>query len=141
MCSRRLGLGQVEEAAWETAVRRFDEVCRTAGFMGLDEETVRNSFSGHTTRAPPVGFELATDSIQFYVIANLFFRPFSAWDRQPTTFCNHSSLLDLKLIFPRKLAFICRVRRQPSIHHRYENNFRNVVCGEIYLIGMISCGE
>ena len=40
MSSRRLGLGQVEEAAWEMAVRRFDEVCRTAGFMGLDEETV-----------------------------------------------------------------------------------------------------
>ena len=40
MSSRRLGLGQVEEAAWGMAVRRFDEVCRTAGFMGLDEETV-----------------------------------------------------------------------------------------------------
>ena len=40
MCSRRLGLGQVEEAAWGMAVGRFDEVCRTAGFMGLDEETV-----------------------------------------------------------------------------------------------------
>ena len=42
MSSRRLGLGQVEEAAWGMAVGRFDEVCRTAGFMGLDEETVRN---------------------------------------------------------------------------------------------------
>ena len=40
MSSRRLGLGKVEEAAWGMAVRRFDEVCRTAGFMGLDEETV-----------------------------------------------------------------------------------------------------
>ena len=40
MRSRRLGLGQVEEAAWGMAVRRFDKVCRTAGFMGLDEETV-----------------------------------------------------------------------------------------------------
>ena len=40
MSSRRLGLGQVEAAAWGKAVRRFDEVCRTAGFMGLDEETV-----------------------------------------------------------------------------------------------------
>ena len=40
MRSRGLGLGQVEEAAWEMAVRQFDEVCRTAGFMGLDEETV-----------------------------------------------------------------------------------------------------
>ena len=40
MSSRRLGLGQVEEAAWRMAVRRFDEVCKTAGFMGLDEETV-----------------------------------------------------------------------------------------------------
>ena len=42
MSSRRLGLRQVEEAGWEMAVGRFDEVCRTAGFMGLDEETVRN---------------------------------------------------------------------------------------------------
>ena len=25
----------------------------------------------HTTRAPPIGFELATNGIQFYVIANL----------------------------------------------------------------------
>ena len=40
MSSRRLGLRQVEKAAWGMAVRRFDEVCRTAGFMGLDEETV-----------------------------------------------------------------------------------------------------
>ena len=40
MSSRRLGLRQVEEAAWGMAVGRFDEVCRTAGFMGLDEETV-----------------------------------------------------------------------------------------------------
>ena len=30
-----------------------------------------NSIPGHTTRAPPVGFELATSGIQFYVIANL----------------------------------------------------------------------
>ena len=40
MSSRRLGLVQVEAAAWGMAVGRFDEVCRTAGFMGLDEETV-----------------------------------------------------------------------------------------------------
>ena len=40
MRSRRLGLRQVEAAAWGMAVRRFDEVCRTVGFMGLDEETV-----------------------------------------------------------------------------------------------------
>ena len=40
MSSRRQGLRQVEAAAWGMAVRRFDEVCRTAGFMGLDEETV-----------------------------------------------------------------------------------------------------
>ena len=40
MSSRRLGLGRVEEAAWRMTVRKFDEVCRTAGFMGLDEETV-----------------------------------------------------------------------------------------------------
>ena len=35
--------------------------------------TVRESgrISGHTTRAPPVGFELATNGIQFYAIANL----------------------------------------------------------------------
>ena len=38
--SRRLGLSLVEEKAWGMAVRRFDEVCRTAGFMTLDEETV-----------------------------------------------------------------------------------------------------
>ena len=29
------------------------------------------NFSGHTTRAPPVGFEPETNGIQFYVIANL----------------------------------------------------------------------
>ena len=39
LSSRVLGLGRVEEAAWGMAVRRFDEVCRTAGFVGLDEET------------------------------------------------------------------------------------------------------
>jgi WD40 repeat protein len=38
--SRRLGLLRVEEAAWGMAVERFEEVCATAGFMGLDEETV-----------------------------------------------------------------------------------------------------
>ena len=40
MSSRRLGLRQVEEAAWGMLVERFDEVSRTAGFIGLDEETV-----------------------------------------------------------------------------------------------------
>ena len=40
MSSRRLGLGRVEEAGWKMSVRCFDEVCRTTGFMGLDEETV-----------------------------------------------------------------------------------------------------
>ena len=30
-----------------------------------------NSIPGHTTRAPPAGFELATDGLQFCVIANL----------------------------------------------------------------------
>ena len=30
-----------------------------------------NNIPGHTTRAPPVGFELATNGIQLYVIANL----------------------------------------------------------------------
>ena len=29
-----------------------------------------NRSPGHTTRAPPVGFELATDGIQFYAFAN-----------------------------------------------------------------------
>ena len=29
-----------------------------------------NNVPGHTTRAPPVGFELATNGIQFYAIAN-----------------------------------------------------------------------
>ena len=32
---------------------------------------VREQGPSHTTRAPPVGFELATNGIQFYVIANL----------------------------------------------------------------------
>ena len=36
MASRRLG--QVEEAAWGMTL--LHEVCRTAGFMGLGEETV-----------------------------------------------------------------------------------------------------
>ena len=40
MSSRRVGLRMVEEAAWGMAVRQFDEVCRTAGFMVLDEATV-----------------------------------------------------------------------------------------------------
>ena len=30
-----------------------------------------NNVPSHTTRAPPVGFELATNGIQFYAIANL----------------------------------------------------------------------
>ena len=37
-----------------------------------------NSILGHTTRAPLVGFELATNGIQFYVIANL--DKTSLWD-------------------------------------------------------------
>ena len=40
MMSRRLGLRQVEAAAWGMAVERFVEVSGTAGFTGLDEETV-----------------------------------------------------------------------------------------------------
>ena len=40
LSSRRQGLSQVEAAAWGMAVERFDEVSRTAGFMGLDEETL-----------------------------------------------------------------------------------------------------
>ena len=32
----------------------------------------RNSTPGHTTRAPPIGFELATNGIQFYAIASPF---------------------------------------------------------------------
>ena len=40
MSSKQLGLRQVEEAALSMAESRFDEVVRTAGFMGLDEETV-----------------------------------------------------------------------------------------------------
>ena len=31
----------------------------------------KNRIPGHTTKEPPVGFELATKGIQFYVIANL----------------------------------------------------------------------
>ena len=31
----------------------------------------RNNVPGHITRAPQVGFELATNCIQFYAIANL----------------------------------------------------------------------
>ena len=38
--SRRLGLRRAEEAAWGMAVDRFEEVGATAGFRGLDEETV-----------------------------------------------------------------------------------------------------
>ena len=34
--------------------------------------TVRDEIPGHTTRAPPVGFELETNSFQFYAIANLY---------------------------------------------------------------------
>ena len=30
-----------------------------------------NNIPGHTTRAPPVGFEPGTNGIQFYAIANL----------------------------------------------------------------------
>ena len=33
--------------------------------------TVRDEIPGHTTRAPPVGFELETNGFQFYAIANL----------------------------------------------------------------------
>ena len=40
MSSRRLGLGQVEEVAWGMAIERFDQVSKTGGFMGLDEEIV-----------------------------------------------------------------------------------------------------
>ena len=40
MSSRRLGLMQVEEAAWNMAVERFEEVSKSADFVGLDEETV-----------------------------------------------------------------------------------------------------
>ena len=40
MSSRRLWLRQVEKAAWEMAVARFDEVSGTAGFMELDEEVL-----------------------------------------------------------------------------------------------------
>ena len=35
---------------------------------------------GHTTRAPPVGFELETNGFQFYAIANL----------DKTSYCDHS---------------------------------------------------
>ena len=38
--SRRLGLRQVEAAAWQMAVDRFETVSRTAGFIDVDEETV-----------------------------------------------------------------------------------------------------
>ena len=31
-----------------------------------------NNVPGHTTRAPSVGFELTTNGIQFYAIANLY---------------------------------------------------------------------
>ena len=31
----------------------------------------RNNIPSHTTREPPVGFKLATNSVQFYAIANL----------------------------------------------------------------------
>ena len=31
----------------------------------------RNNIPGHTTRAPPLGFELATNGIKCHVLANL----------------------------------------------------------------------
>ena len=40
MGSIQLGLKQVEDAAWGLAVERFEEVSGTAGFLGLDEETM-----------------------------------------------------------------------------------------------------
>ena len=40
MSSRRLGLRQVEKAAWGMLVERFNEVYQTANFLGLDKETV-----------------------------------------------------------------------------------------------------
>ena len=40
MSNRRLGLRQVEKAAWEMAVEWFDEVSKTPSFIELDEETV-----------------------------------------------------------------------------------------------------
>ena len=36
---------------------------------------LRNNVLGHTTKAPPVGFELATNGIQFYAIANSRHKP------------------------------------------------------------------
>ena len=41
--------------------------------LSLLTRMFEKSISGHTTRAPPAGFkfELATNGVQFYVIANL----------------------------------------------------------------------
>ena len=44
------------------------EVGRRGSFITT---TVRDKIPGHTTRAPPVGFELETNGLQFYAIANL----------------------------------------------------------------------
>ena len=40
-----------------------------AAFLPVLPQLLQNRISGHTTREPPVGFELVTHSIQFYAIA------------------------------------------------------------------------
>jgi hypothetical protein len=57
--SRQLGLSRVEEAAWKVVVGKFEEVCATAGFMGLDEETVGRLLEddGLGVRTEEVAFE------------------------------------------------------------------------------------
>ena len=58
-----------------------------------------NKVPGHTTRAPPVGFELATNGIQYYAIANLDKTSLllSLWGYRSTRQCP-SALSNLALI-------------------------------------------
>ena len=52
------------------AVRAMNKRVRRRFDAALLPRLFGNNVPGHTTRAPPVGFELATNGIQFYAIAN-----------------------------------------------------------------------
>ena len=66
-----LPLARTAAIAWDTRARlaaaRPSDRRRFAA--ALLPRLFGNNVPGHTTRAPPVGFELATNSIQFYAIA------------------------------------------------------------------------
>ena len=57
-------LGEVSGCSVPCALRRKFAAALLPRLFG-------NNVPGHTTRAPPVGFELATNGVQFYAIANL----------------------------------------------------------------------